>query len=353
MKARSTILQGVTGMKELIRMGVIGCGFIGAYHARAVKSCGDAALVTAADRVQGSAEMFASRFEIPTATTEAGLLARDPDIDAVVISTPNCFHAPLAIQMMRSGKHVLVEKPMAMNSREARNIVQVARETKRRLQIGHMWRFDHEVRYLRSVIQSGRLGRIVKTKGYGIHAHWGPMGWFTRKKEAGGGALVDMGVHAIDTASYLLGDPVPLSVYAKIGTYYGPYDVDDTGIIMIEWTGGTVSVVESGWWQPHMDGPEAATQVFGTEGYGRLFPTELRYREGDTPGVFQPVMPSRAEHCDQGMYDRQMEAFVQAVRTGSNPHPGGVHGLKIMQILDAAYKSSATGKVIPVGGRSR
>jgi|YNPNPStandDraft_1061719.scaffolds.fasta_scaffold06497_7 predicted dehydrogenase len=339
-------------MESTLRVGIIGCGFIAAYHARAVKAFGHATLAAAASRTQASVDMFASRFDIPVATTDASRLTRAPDIDALVIATPNRYHAPLAIEAMRHGKHVLVEKPMAMNYAEARKMAAVAEETKRCLQIGHMWRFDTEVRYLRDVIRSGRLGTIVKTKGYGIHVNWGPMGWFTKKREAGGGALVDMGVHAIDTASYLLGDPEPVCVYAKIGTFYGAYDVDDTAVVMIEWAGGAVSIIESGWWHPYMDGPEAATQVFGTQGYGRIFPAELHYHEGTAAGVFRPLMPPRPEHCEQGMYDRQMESFLQSALQMTPPHPDGRHGAAIMRILDAAYASSRAGKAVRLAGKN-
>ena len=209
-------------------------------------------------------------------------------MDAVAIGTPNRLHAPQAIRLLKAGKHVLLEKPMALNAAEARKIEKTARDRGLCLQIGHNWRYDVEVNYLRDVIAQGTLGRIVKTKGYGIHLNWGPSGWFTEHREAGGGALIDMGVHAIDTVSYLLGDPAPRSVYAKIGTHYGSYDVDDTGVMMIEWESGTVSVVENGWWHPHMDGLEAGTQVFGTQGYGQLFPTELKLSVGTVPGSFGP-----------------------------------------------------------------
>ena len=87
--------------------------------------------------------------------------------------------------------------------------------------------------------------------------------------------MADMGIHALDTARFLLGDPQPVSVYARIGTYYQDFDVDDTGVIMVNWDNGAVSYIESGWWQPHSDGAEAATQLYGRQGFAQLFPTLL------------------------------------------------------------------------------
>jgi predicted dehydrogenase len=214
--------------------------------------------------------------------------------------------------------------------------------------VGHMWRFDEEVNFLKRVADSGKLGKIIKTKGYGIHENWGPEGWFTKKELAGGGALADMGVHAMDTVRYIMGDPKPVEVYAKIGTYYGDYDVDDSGVIMITWDNGAVSVIESGWWQPHMDGPEASTGLFGTEGYASLFPTKLKLKIEGTPGEFIPPAPEKTEHCDQTIYDGQMAHFVECIKSRKQPSPGIAEGQVIMQIVDAAYESAETGKVVKI-----
>ena len=121
-------------------------------------------------------------------------------------------------------------------------------------------------------MDANRIGSIVRTKGCGVHVHWGPSGWFTQAKYAGGGALVDMGIHAVDMARFLLGDPQPVSVYADIRTQYGDYDVDDTGTIIIKWDTGATSTIESGWWQPHADGPEASTRLYGKEGFRQPVP---------------------------------------------------------------------------------
>jgi predicted dehydrogenase len=336
-------------MAKKIGVAVIGCGFIGAYHARAIMACKNAKLVGALSRTSASLKRFTQQIPVPFTTTDIEELAAHPDVDAVAIGTPNRLHAPQTILMLRAGKHVLLEKPMAMNASEGRKIARAAQDRGLRLQIGHNWRYDVEALYLKEVIRKGTLGKIVKTKGYGIHLNWGPQGWFTRKSEAGGGALIDMGVHAIDTVSFLLGDPAPVSVYAKIGTYYGSYDVDDTGVMMIEWENGVVSMIESGWWHPHMDGLEASTQVYGTRGYAQILPTELKISVGSMPGTFRPEFHTRDDHCEQAMYDRQMDAFVRSVLQGTPPHPDGEHGVTIMRILDACYRSAQTGKAITLG----
>ena len=189
---------------------------------------------------------------------------------------------------------------------------------------------------------------MFKTKGYGIHENWGPDGWFTQKEKAGGGALIDMGVHAIDTARYLLGDPKPLEVFAKIDTLFGDYDVDDSGIIIISWDNGTTSIIESGWHHPHMDGPEAATQLFGTSGYAGLFPTTVKLNDEDKPVIKLPDFKPKQEHCDQSIYDKQMVHFIECVKNRKDPSPGIKEGMEVLNIVDAAYKSASTGQVIKI-----
>jgi predicted dehydrogenase len=161
-----------------------------------------------------------------------------------------------------------------------------------------------------------------------VHANWGPGGWFTDPALAGGGALPDMGVHAIDTARFLLGDPDPVRVAAAIGTRYarGRYTVDDDGILLIGWSNGTNSLVESGWWQPHLGGLEADTEIYGTQGYVRIWPP-------DDPG-------EGYEHSTQPMYTAQVAEFLDAIREGRPPRPGGEDGRVVMQVVEGAYASA-------------
>ena len=270
------------------------------------------------------------------------------DIQAVIISTPNKFHAPYAIEFMKNGKDVFVEKPMAVSSLQGFEMIECARQTGRILMVGHMWRFDTEVNYIRDLVQSEKLGEIVKTKGYGIHVNWGPSGWFVDKDLAVGGSLVDMGVHAIDTVRYLLGDPQPKEVYAKVSTRFGDYDVDDTSVVMITWDTGTISIIESGWWHPHADAPEAGTQIFGTLGYASLFPTSYKLKVGEDMQETIPEMPKRKEHCDQVMYTRQMKHFIECILTRSEPAAGMMHGQAALKIMDAAYDSARIGQAVRI-----
>lgn len=329
-----------------VKVALIGNGYIANRHACGLRTLPNVEIVAVVGLHIETAQTFADKYNIKEATTDVSTIFNREDIDAVIIGTPNKFHAPYAIEFLNKGKDVFLEKPMAMNAKEGLLIKKASDVNNRLVMVGHMWRFDTDVNFVKDIVDSGKLGHIIKTKGYGIHENWGPAGWFSQKELAGGGALADMGVHAIDTARYILGDPKPVKVYAKIGTYFGNYDVDDSGIVIISWENGTESIIECGWWQPHMDGPEAGTGVFGTKGYANIFPTFLKYKVGGFFGKFNARFPERKEHCDQSIYNRQMESFINCLRSRKQPVPGLIEGQIILDIVDAAYKSSETGEVI-------
>jgi predicted dehydrogenase len=312
-----------------LRVALLGAGWIMDFHARAVIEHPRAELVAAASWREPSLAKLAERYGIPRTTTDWRALAGDPDIDAAVIGTPNALHAEQAIAFLEAGRHVLVEKPMARTVAEADAMVAAARGSGARLMVAHCWRFHADVRALRARVAAGELGEVVKTRGYGVHEAWGPKGWFVDRELAGGGALVDMGVHAIDTARFVLGGPLPERVCAAVGTRYGTYDVDDDAILLVGWSNGTNSVIESGWWHAHKEGMEADTEVYGTKGYARIFPREEPSADYD--------------HTSQPMYTDQMREFLGAIEEGRPPHPSGEDGQIVMQVVERAYASAAGG----------
>ena len=332
-----------------MKIAVAGAGYIINVHARAARAQEDVELAAVVEKFPDKAAALAQKFRIRNQYETLEQLLKAGGVDALVIGTPNFLHAPQAIAALKAGLHVMVEKPMAMDARQAEKMMEASAKSGAKLMVAHCWRFDEDVLWLKK--ESEKLGKIIRTKGISVHAHWGPGGWFTQREFAGGGALADMGIHALDTARFLLGDPQPVSVYAKIGTHYRDFDVDDTGVIHVEWDNGATSFIESGWWQPHADGPEAATQLYGTHGYGQLFPTQLEMPNLKTQQldlIKSGFKFPRKEHCLQSMYDAQMAYFVNCIRKNKTPVPGGLEGLTNMKVVDGAYKSSRTGKVVKI-----
>ena len=312
-----------------LAIAITGCGFIADMHVRAVRASGLGRVVGVANHRLERAQSFAEHHGIARATADWQTLVTDPDIDAVVIATPNSLHAPQALAALGAGKAVLVDKPMALTVAEGEAMVAAASAAGVELLVGHMWRYRDEVRALRARVAHGELGRIVRTHGYGVHAGWGPSGWFTDPLLAGGGALIDMGIHAIDTVRYLLGDPEPVRVRASLGTSFGDYEVDDDGLVLVDWSDGTRSTIESGWWAPRLGGLEADTELYGTGGYARIWP--------GTP-------PPGYEHCSLPMYAAQMDDFLRRVGPADHVPPEGAPdrrtGLVALHVVERAYASA-------------
>jgi len=332
-----------------MKIAFAGAGYIINIHARAAQAQRDVELAAVVEKYSDKSAGLAKIFDIKYRYETVEQMLHGANVDALVIGTPNFLHAPQAIAALKAGVHVMVEKPMAMNAQESEQMWEAAQKSGATLMVAHCWRFDPDVLWLKE--RSSKLGRIIRTKGYGVHTHWGPSGWFTKKEFAGGGALADMGIHALDTSRFLLDDPNPVSVYAKLGTYYRNLEVDDTGMLLIEWSNGAMSYIESGWWQPHADGPEAATQLYGTLGFGQLFPTRLAIPNVEEEKI--DVIDSgygfpREDHNPQSMYDAQTAYFIDCIREKKIPVPGAAEGLANMKVLDAAYESSRTGKVMEI-----
>ncbi|MYC55037.1 MAG: Gfo/Idh/MocA family oxidoreductase [Chloroflexi bacterium] len=342
-------MQGEGRRQMTIRMAFTGTGHISRVHARAAQAQAGLELVAIVNHRADSMADYAAQFQIARQYPTIDALLADGGVDAISVNTPNYLHAPQTIAALNASVHVMVEKPMAMNVGEALAMQAASQASGAKLMVAHCWRFDEEANWLRAQVESGRLGDILRTKGHGVHVNWGPGGWFTDARFAGGGALADMGIHAIDVARYLLGDPQPTSVYARLSTDYTQGDVDDSGTLWINWANGASSIIESGWWWPHADGPEASTQLYGKRGWGQLFPTwlEIPDRQAETVSTIDPGFPPvREDHCPQIMYDRQMARFIDCIRADQTPVPGAAEGLVNMQIVDAALDSSRSGQVV-------
>ena len=336
---------------DKVRIGVLGTGIIiRDFHMLALQNHPKAEVVATGNLHAESLAQLARRFGIHKTYTDFQAMADDPDIDAVVIGLPNYLHAPVTVQMLEAGKHVLCEKPMATTVAEAEQMVEAARRTGRKLMIAHMWRFDREILWLRNLVASGKLGKVFKVKSHAIWLYEGPPPdrWFVQRKYAGGGALADMGIHSIDTLRYVLGGARPTKVFATTGTVFQEIELEDTATLILEFEGGIVGLIEAGWYHLYADGLEGYTQVYGTEGYARALPSELHTHVAGVWSVTQPKMPLRKQQCDMPMYQAQMDYFLDCILEDKEPSPGGGDGLWAMRVLEAAYRSAETGEAVAI-----
>src|SRR5688572_21346249 len=182
-------------MADKLRCAVIGAGGIGLDHLHSLTTCHRAAAVAIAEVNPQRAREASARHNIPRSYTDYHELLEQPDIDAVVVALPNHLHAPVAIEALKARKHVLLEKPMAMNAKEAGKIVETAKTMKRTLMVAQSLRFNRYTQIARAAIERGDLGEVYHLRSFWLRRAGIPRigSWFTQKQFSGGGVLSDLG----------------------------------------------------------------------------------------------------------------------------------------------------------------
>lgn len=343
-----------------IRIGIIGAGNIGNVHMSEFSKLADECKITSVtDAYLPLAEARAQQYGVPNvAASPEELIARD-DVDAVVIGVPNQFHAPIAVQALEAGKHVLLEKPMAINADAARSIMRAARASNKTLMMSHQMRWESVPMQIKAQAERGEFGKIYSAKtGWfrrkGIPG-WGT--WFTRMDQSGGGPLIDIGVHMLDLALHLMGSPKPVSVYGATYAEFGPkkkgigtwgkpnwdgiYDVEDFATALIKMEDGSTLTLEVSW-AVHMDTDSTPfIHLMGSEGGAtyRGRQGKLLTEKFDRPMETDITVPEG----DEGPRQRMSKHFLECVREGKEPLTSALSGFTNMLILDAIYESSRTG----------
>lgn len=343
---------------ELLNIAIVGAGSIAASHLKSFIPENGAQVVAIADVNQDAARARAEEFGVPNVYGDYREMLEQPDIDAVVVCVPNFLHAPVSLAALEKGKHVLCEKPMAIDEKDARAMVELAKERQKILMVGQNYRYHAEVQKVRELVEQGVLGRIYWVKvGWmrrkGIPG-WGS--WFTQKDKSGGGCLIDIGVHMLDAGWYLMGTPRPLTVAGSTFSAFGPekrglggwgtpnhngfFDVDDGATAVIRFEGGAALTLDVSWAANHPD--RMWIHVMGDKGGVTMFDGPLTvYQEvdGRTEQWTPPVEPKDARH-------EVARHFVECCRTGQSPRSPGEDGLEVTRMLLGIYESSETGREV-------
>ncbi|MFZ0038117.1 MAG: Gfo/Idh/MocA family oxidoreductase [Candidatus Acidiferrales bacterium] len=337
-----------------VRFGLAGTGVIvREYHLPVMVTNPRVEIVAACDVSAPSVSLTAKQFGIPKTYSDFNDLAKDPNIDAVLVAVPNNLHATVAARLLRAGKHVICEKPMAPSVAEARTILEAAEASGMKLAIAHPWRCDQDFRWLHDVVAAGRLGKVFKVRCHAILTEGSPPldSWRCRKDIAGGGALTDLGIHVIDAVSYVFDDKLhPTRVFAKTGNFFTSSEVEDTATAIYNFKNGLTVTVEAGWHHNFQNAPHGAVEIFGDAGYARTFPTELHCKVDGAWTRCEPSLHPPRPHIDLSMYAAQIDAFVDAVLIGKKIPCDGKQGLRNVAWLAAAYDSARKGEPIPYSG---
>jgi predicted dehydrogenase len=350
-------------MAKKIRVGVVGTGF-GRYHMDAYSKQEDVELCALCDLNVPEAKEFADKYSVSHDRVFADYreMFSLPDLDVVSIAVPNNLHAPMAIDALNKGKHVLVEKPMAINAQQAKSMVAAASKAGKRLMVEQAMRFGEDVQLLKALVDRGELGDIYYARSSWIRRKgWpklnfppgGTMGrgeWFIRKEEAGHGALSDIGVHMLDLVWYLMGTPKPLSASGMMWNKVAapilkrrklPCEVDEMTCGVIRLEGGRAITIEISWDSHNQHLHEA--RLYGDKAGATLFPAKV-FRGED---VLETVELS---NCPGGLpITDAWSHFISCVRDPKKRMiASGEEIVRVVQMLDALALSADTGREVRI-----
>ncbi|MFD1957307.1 Gfo/Idh/MocA family protein [Paenibacillus thailandensis] len=358
-----------------LKVGIIGCGGIAFQkHMPSLAKQTDLAEMTAfCDIVPEKAEKAAREFggEQAAVYTDYRDLLKDETIDVVHILTPNLQHSFITVDALEAGKHVMCEKPMAINSAEARKMLEAAKRTGKKLTIGYQNRFNDDSQTLYKACREGRLGEIYMAKAHAVRRRAVPTwGVFADKEQQGGGCLIDIGTHALDLTLWFMDNYKPVSVSGSVfhklkdkpeGNMFGPWDpqtlhVEDSAFALVKMENGATIFLESSWALNTTDVKEAKASLFGTEGgaemkqtadfrseivfnqvlYGKL--TEMKPTAGPPIAYFGP------DGEDPG--SREARQWLESIVRDTEPLVSPEQAYVVTQILEAIYRSAETGKEV-------
>lgn len=351
-----------------VKVGVIGCG-IGSFHLEGYAEEPRATVVALAG-LDDRCATLAAKFGVPKVYRDYTELLADPEVQAVSLAVPNFLHREVTIAALNAGKDVLVEKPLARTTAEGRAMVDAARAAGRILMIAFNRRGRHDVRIMKHEAERGRFGHIYHAKAFWMRQSGIPgLGsWFTNKEQSGGGPLIDLGVHVLDMALWVMGNPKPVSVsaatYAELGPkgkgqYHGsrftviegaPYEVEDFATALIRFENGATLHLDASWagYTGHTD--EFGVSVMGDLGGGAIHVKD--YAQVDTLRLFGEVdgMPSvtMPRLVPQHGHGWVIKRFVDAILTGTEASPNAAEGLERVRLIDAIYRSASLGREIRI-----
>lgn len=316
----------------MVRVGLISLAHMhGISYANALKSIPYAELVGIYDRDGQRRDKYAKEFGVKSFSDLESLLK---EVDAVIICSENSLHAEYTIKSAQAGKHVLCEKPLASNLADAEKMVEVCKENNVILQTAFPIRFSTPVVRAKEIIDSGAIGEILAIAGTN-HGKM-PPGWFLDKELAGGGAVFDHTVHVVDIMRWYLNSEVA-QVYAEVDTLLHDVDIDDAGMLTMEFENGVIATLDPCWSRPKTfpTWGDVTMKIVGTKG------TLAVDAFAQTGEVFSDVVGHSqynfwGDDADQAM----VKDFIDCIVEKRPPRASGVDGMRATEVALAAYESA-------------
>lgn len=359
-----------------LKIGIIGCGGIAnqKHMPSLSKLTHLGEMVAFCDIIEESAVKAAKEFgtEHATVYTDYKELLKDESIDVVHVLTPNLQHSFITVAALEAGKHVMCEKPMAINSLEAKKMLDAAKKTGKKLTIGYQNRFRNDSQILQRACREGELGDIYFSKAHAVRRRGVPTwGVFLDKEQQGGGPLIDLGTHALDLALWFMDNYKPKSVSGSVfhkmadkyeGNLMGEWDpksyhVEDSAFGLIKMENGATIYLEAAWALNTTDTREAMTTLCGTEGgaemKGSPFPgnNELVFNKAQFGQLVETKssLGGGIAYFGPGAEDpgvKEARQWLESIINDTEPLVKPEQAYVVTQILEAIYKSAETGQTI-------
>jgi predicted dehydrogenase len=334
-----------------LRFGLIGCGRVAPRHAQSLAQLHETQLVAVADVREDRARRFAEEYGTEAYTDYQAMLAR-PDIDAVTVCVPSGLHAPVAIDVLQAGKHVLVEKPIALDLAGADRMINTAREMGLRLGVVLQNRYNSPVQQVRALIDQGRLGKLylgsVCVRWYRPQSYYED-GWHgTRAMD--GGALMNQSIHHVDALQWFMGPVV--SVYAYTATLAHQMESEDVGVAVVRFRSGALATIEGSTltWPQNLEGSVA---LFGERGSVKVGGTALSRItlwkvDGELEREAEILTSQRVDPPTVYGYSHRevIHDFARALLEGRESTTPGPEAGKSLALVLAIYESARTGREV-------
>jgi predicted dehydrogenase len=341
-------------------VGFIGAGGIALTHMSYLKKMEGVEIVAAADVSEKALAKAKQEYQIPHTFADYNAMLKEvKEIDAVSVCTPNGLHCANTVAALNAGKHVMVEKPMAMTAQEGQQMLDAAKKAGKQLIVGFQSRFDPRTKFIRDQINAGTFGNLMYVRAQALRRRGIPnWGVFGRKDLQGGGPMIDIGVHILETAHYMMGSPRPVSVSGNTWTYLGHkpseiacawpgwdhanYTVEDLAAGIIRFDNGAMLTIEASF-VAHIEKDVFNIQLMGEKAGANWETSQIFTDQG---GYMMNMTPGWLGKWDH--FEFKMKHFVEVCRDGRKNESPGEHGLLVQKMLDGVYQSSAAGKEVRI-----
>jgi predicted dehydrogenase len=339
-------------MAHSTKAGIIGAGWPGRKHAEGYQQAGGFNVVAVADLIPSRRRAIVELCKNAKEYADAAALLKDADVDVVSVCLPNHLHLPVAMAALKAGKHVVCETPPALTAAEARKIAAASAKSGKTVSYAFQRRFGGNEQAAKQAIDKGYAGNVLHARASWTRTRGVPSGtgWYTDRAKSGGGAMIDLGIHMLELAWNLLGQPRPLTVLATFPTTAGSTapGLEEAGFAMIRFDGGK-SLELAASWALNQPPPQQGTacRVYGDKGAVEVYRAggPALYRGFGATGESKETvlkLPRLSHHA------AMMRHVRDCILGKDKPSIGADQGVVLMQMIDAIYKSVASGKSVEV-----